>query len=271
MQYQHGLPVLPRLEHGPCCRKEAVRSFEASVDGVQCIAHYLLSPEALDEECRQLGKLRHPNVLQHLGVYHCNCEVGHAIVTEQLHSCLDLYLAADPHDESLPVSVKLSILRDVARGLKYLHSQTPPITHRQLFAENVHLTLDMRAKIAVVGVSMPFDVERVRCSEAVAYLPPEALEDNAKPYCNTSWDIYSFGVLAIYTTTHKLPPKANALTGLIDGMGMGKDHPLHNVVYGCLKSYPGTGRKPIDAVYRELDDLCKHYPYTNSQVFTCVL
>ena len=43
--------------------------------------------------------------------------------------------------------IKNSILLDVSHGLLYLHTQTPPIIHCDLTANNVLLTSDMKAKI----------------------------------------------------------------------------------------------------------------------------
>ena len=57
--------------------------------------------------------------------------------------CLEKYKC---DKKKFPLSTKLLILQDVARAVVYLHSQNPPIVHRDLTANNVLLTSNMRAK-----------------------------------------------------------------------------------------------------------------------------
>ena len=48
---------------------------------------------------------------------------------------------------------KLSIMNDVGFGLRYLHSRSPPIIHRDLTPNNVLLCYHLRAKISDLGVA----------------------------------------------------------------------------------------------------------------------
>ena len=48
---------------------------------------------------------------------------------------------------------RLQIAADIAEGMKFLHSRTPPIIHRDLKSANVLLDYDNRAKIADFGLS----------------------------------------------------------------------------------------------------------------------
>ena len=63
-----------------------------------------------------------------------------------LTQCLDRY-------GIMPEEINYSILQDVALGLRYLHDRHDPIIHRDLSANNVLLTADMRAKISDLGVA----------------------------------------------------------------------------------------------------------------------
>ena len=49
--------------------------------------------------------------------------------------------------------IKISLMLDVANGLLYLHSQNPPIIHRDLSAANVLVSVDLRGRIADLGVA----------------------------------------------------------------------------------------------------------------------
>ncbi|KAL5505727.1 hypothetical protein EMCRGX_G007208 [Ephydatia muelleri] len=256
-------------------RTELIRlQYDVTVRGVHCIAHQFgLPPDAdsakFDEERKRLSRLRHPNILQHLGVQYD--KAGHFVVTEALNTTLNEYLATVTDG---PISVKVSILRDVSRGLQYLRSQTPPIVHRELIAQNVHLSFDMRAKIAVVGVSVPCDIKQIQSTDIAVYLPPEVLttqkwgtfsfgfSDTAvslplEPPGDTKWDIYSFGVLLAYTTLHKLPPYKTSLVKWMDEMG--KIHPLYTLARKCVNDCP-SDRLPIEDLCQEMDTLRESYP-----------
>ena len=257
-------------------RTELIRlQYDVTVRGVNCIAHQIsLPPDAdsakFDEERKRLSRLRHPNILQHLGVQYD--KASHYVVTEALNTTLNEHLATVTDG---PISVKVSILRDVSRGLQYLRSQTPPIVHRELIAQNVHLSFDMRAKIAVVGVSVPCDIKQIQSTDIAVYLPPEALTGTQQwstvsfglsdiavsmplePLDDTKWDIYSFGVLLAYTALHKLPPYKSSLDKWMDEMG--KIHPLYTLARKCVNDCPSE-RLPIEDLCQELDTLCESYP-----------
>ena len=103
-----------------------------------------------EEECRLLSQVRHPNIVQFLGVYFQQGVRAPILVMEflptNLTSCIEQY-------SILPKEISYSILHDVALGLCYLHSQTPPIVHRDLSSNNVLLTPNMTAKISDLGVA----------------------------------------------------------------------------------------------------------------------
>ena len=159
-------------------------------------------PRKFYEECKVMSSLRHPHIVQFLGV----CELGNvpALIMEQLLT--DLYSLLDSPTSDIPLGLKFSILRDVAGGLYFLHSQSPPIIHRDLTATNVLLNSAMVAKIADLGMARLLPSGTTRLSEGpgnAAYMPPEA-EGNNCVY-NESLDVFSFGVLALFTLTQVFP------------------------------------------------------------------
>ena len=112
--------------------------------------------ESFMMECRQCSALRHPNVIQFLGIYYPTV-AGDAnrmrlpvMVMEMMADSLTSFV--DKH-EKIPVHIKYSIVHDVSLGLCYLHNHDPPIVHRDLSPNNVLLTAHHVAKISDLGVA----------------------------------------------------------------------------------------------------------------------
>ena len=209
------------------------------------------------KECDLLSSLRHPNIVQFLGVYREKGEI--LLVMEfmpmDLAKCLD---TCTKQKYIIPLPIKLSILQDVTNGLLHLHSLTPPIMHRDLTAANILLTSDMRAKIADLGVSKVFDLKQMQKPKIAltqlpgtpAYMSPEAIIP--EPKYDVKLDIFSFGVLALYIANQEFPNPYEVLltTGdvrqkrqqitkrqhWIDKMG--EDHLLYPIVVQCLQDLP---------------------------------
>ena len=108
-----------------------------------------------------MSTLRHPNIVQFLGVAFFPGSRLPALVMERLltslHDLLDPELDPPPPPDApkrfLPLSLKCSILQNVANGLAFLHERSPPIIHRDLSARNVLLNSEMVAKIVDLGVA----------------------------------------------------------------------------------------------------------------------
>ena len=148
------------------------------------------------KECVLHSKLRHPNIVQFIGVEYGNdpSKYDLLLVTERIDTDLSTCLRAYPN---IPLTIKLSVLRDVSAGLLYLHSFNPPIIHGDLTTTNILLTQDWRAKIAdfVNSVDQSLSVLHI-APDALPYMPPEAF---AIPlHYDSKLDIFSFGTVALY-------------------------------------------------------------------------
>ena len=111
---------------------------------------------------------------------------------------------------------KYSISFGISLGLQYLHSQTPPIVHRDLTCNNVLLTDTKIAKIADLGVSRIFklkpDKQHVSMTANpgnVCHMPPESFSNNKsykqRPDHFDKLDIFSFGNVVLHVFTQEFP------------------------------------------------------------------
>ena len=209
------------------------------------------------EECRLTSTLRHPHIVQFLGVCFLPGSRLPALVMERLMTSLHDLLETRP---DIPLSLQHSILHDVGRGLLYLHSHSPPLIHRDLSARNVLLNSAMVAKIGDLGVAriMPSlkAAYMTKAPGASVYMPPEAVGEVAK--YSTTIDIFSFGVVAIFTLSQMfpknvLPPfyrderrrevfrseveRREEYMSNIYGQ-FRQDHPFIQMIKRCLERYP---------------------------------
>ena len=227
------------------------------------------------KECHLLSSLRHPNVVQFMGVCLLSEERLPVLVME--------YLPSDLHDtlakySDIPLFVKRSILHDVTRGLVYLHAQKPPIIHRDLTAKNVLLNSAMVAKIADFGVSRRIIGEHITFQSATltrvpgcdTYMPPEAFDKN--PIYDAKLDMFSFGHLILYTLAQAVPvllhPKSvspkttnfeverrKPILSLLSDQ-LGQDHPVLTIATRCLSDNP-RDRPTSMEVLQLFDELVK--------------
>ena len=182
------------------------------VDGVPCagkVMHeFLLRSAGGDgvrryiDECKLLAKLVHPNIVQFMGVTFPRGAALPVLLMERLPIDLDGLLENTPN---IPIGIRATFLTDIARGLNYLHSQRPPVIHRDLSARNVLLSAILVAKISDLGNARivnlsPNEVSRLTHAPGCPlYMPPEAFETS--PSYGPSLDVFSFGQIALFAAT----------------------------------------------------------------------
>ncbi len=166
-------------------------------DGVAEVVHRYL------QESQLMSTLRHPNITQFLGICFLPGYQLPLLVMEKLETSLDHLLE---HTPNLPLSLKCSILENVACGLLYLHGKRPPVIHRDLTSKNVLLTSSLVAKITDMGNSHIVDLRPGQMARTMTkfpgtlvYMPPESQDD--RHHYGPSLDIFSFGHLALFTVT----------------------------------------------------------------------
>ena len=248
---------------------------ELEIDGLVCagkkLYDVLIDPEnqgaqrMVDKyynECRLLSDLRHPHIVQFLGICFLPDSRLPVLVMERLQGSLDELLE---NTADIPLSTKVSILQDVARGLVYLHHHSPSVIHRDLSARNVLLNSAMTAKIADLGNSRIADIPPGQLAQTMTrgipgtlvYMPPEALGSTQR--YGPPLDMFSFGHLTLFTAIQTFPedlltptyhdPHTNQLKARseLERQGQYIDilhqkfsprHPLVVLIKGCLEYEP---------------------------------
>ena len=208
------------------------------------------------EECFFLSQIRHPNIVHFLGFYfqpQVEVQVAQApiLVMEFLPSNLTSYIQ---QYGILPKEISYSILHDVALGLCYLHSQRPPLIHRNLYSNNVLLTPNMTAKISDLGKAKI--LTNIQTNSGMtnkpgndSFMPPEAMVEN--PKYDTCIDEFSYGIIMIHMFSGKWPaPQIKQICiSETDGSliavseaerrevflrAIGNDHPLMDLILKCI-------------------------------------
>ena len=163
-------------------------------------------------ECDLMSRMRHPNVVQFLGVYQPETN-PHLVFQETLPWLIMEYVPFELHSLlgqpiEIPMSVRVSILLDITKGLSYLHNNHSlvEIIHRDLSARNVLLTSSLTAKLADFGTSRQpvHDATMTKGTGNPWYMPPENKVGSKVRY-NSKMDIFSFGVILLFTIVKEFP------------------------------------------------------------------
>ena len=232
--------------------------------------------QRFEKECHIISQVRHPNIVQFLGIYFQQGVQAPILVMEflptTLTACIEQY-------GILPNEISYAILHDVALGLCYLHCQTSPIIHRDLSSNNVLLTPNMTAKISDLGVARilnltPLQISRLTQTPGTpAYMPPEVMLAN--PNYNTSIDEFSYGILMIHILSGQWPepqigpnrtgpngrliPVTEAERREVFLRAIGNDHPLMDLILKCINNHPKS-RPHATEIAERLAEMVLQFP-----------
>ena len=215
-----------------------------------------------EQECEVLHTLRHPNVIQYLGMYRDPDTHLPILLMElmdySLTHFLDTYFGSLQH---IPFNIQVNFCLDVALALSFLHANK--VIHRDLSSNNVLLISNIRAKVTDFGMAtlhvgeQATQFTRTMCPGTDVYMPPEAVKD--KPVYTEKIDCFSLGVLIIQILTQLFPapgdrheemeldhpgiPKGRKVMVTVPEMERRKNHidlidpnhPLLVVAFDCLK------------------------------------
>ena len=201
------------------------------------------------EECVTLSKMKHPNIVQFLGVHFEDESPLPILVMEFVPFTLTKHI--EENRTALYPVLNYSILADVAKALCYLHGGDPIIIHRDLTSNNVLLTYDMTAKVSDLGTAKMLNMsvsktlqsfnKMSRCPGTPAYMPPEAQYDDTD--YDETLDCFSYGVLMLHMFCGEWPLPENDHTRMLSEIERRqkyiknvKDHHLMGLIKKCLGS-----------------------------------
>ena len=276
--------------NGTVCIGKRILDILVGLGGHQFVDEdqYIPLIEKFRQECDLMSKMRHPNVVQFLGIYQPSPDPRNlTLVMEKLH--IDLGRFIEKH-QNIPLSIKLSILRDVSSGLLHIHSHG--VIHRDLNAGNILLTEQLCAKVADFGMSrvLPQNIlnkgSMTIMPGAADYMPPEAVEGKydqkldtfsfGKFSNNTTHYISSLyvGHVTLYLINEEYPQPVymnwKKVGEIKDGIEMerrrtwlkkmGQQHCLYDLIVACLQDEPEE-RPTMLTLNTNLNEFCSAYPY----------
>ena len=225
------------------------------------------------QECEQSSRLRHPNIVRFFGIYWPPNARAPSLVMERLHCSLTSLLEQNP---VIPIDTKLSIIFGVALGLRYLHTRTPIIIHRDLSSNNVLISKGMEGKIGDLGTVRFVDsTKQSRMTKApgtVDFMPPEALAAGENVRYERELDVFSFGCVMLHTLSHQWPTPSEPVvtdpvtfemkakseverrSSYFDKIDKNRSGVLVPVIKNCLNNIP-KNRTSVVTVCNQLEGL----------------
>ena len=160
-----------------------------------------------EAECLTWSELRHPGVVQFLGVHLERNSRLPVLVIEKMDTSLRKYCDGNGKKE-FPLHLKAFVLRQICQALAYLHGQNPPLVHHDLSPNNVLLNMvSFVTKLTDFGMSRAINPSTLSRKSSIkgtpAFMSPEALHD--PPRYNETLDVFSFGNIILSTLTHEWP------------------------------------------------------------------
>jgi len=159
--------------------------------------------EDFAKEISILSVLRHDRIVRFKGAVRTN--PNYALLFELCEGCVGTLLRMVRRKKvQVTWNICITIAKDCAEAVEYLHSLRPQIIHRDLKAENLLLTSQFRCKLTDFGLSRVYEGRKsaMTVCGTPCWVAPEIFRGEAY---NEKIDVYSFGVVLWELFTGKKP------------------------------------------------------------------
>ena len=241
----YGVVHLGRLDGKEVAVKRLYRHWDDTVlQGFRC-------------ECDLLELVDHPHVVGFKGAFYDETTDEPILVMELMTENLQQYL--ERNGGQLSRQKQLEICISIVRGLRFLHTRSPPIVHRDLTDKNILLDADGVVKIGDLGQSKLKTADYFSTGQpgAIPFMSPEAMQEQS--HYNEKLDLFSLGVFMLEVATQQPPRVGMVGIGVTpelqrrreDLSKLDEDHPLRPLILSCLNDNPKE-RPDIVAVHTQL-------------------
>ena len=227
--------------------------------------------EMFHREINTMSQICHPNILHFFGAVLDHPSGCHLIITEVMDTSLrKAYESKELTPDRFCRPVILSIVRDVAVALNYLHCLPDPIIHRDVSSANVLLESIVgprkwRAKISDFGSAKLAQFAVTKGPGAPAYSAPEAclsgMSRGSKKKQTPKMDVFSYGVLLCEAITCWFPDSEEVCEAMLRqvysisdiprGSRSTQGHLLHALIDSCRDDDP-LKRPTMNEVIKQL-------------------
>ena len=203
-----------------------------------------------EQEVEFLREIRHPNIVQYLGIHH-DLDTGlPVLLMELMDESLTSFLKKS--QKPVPYHIQVNIGHDISLALSFLHSNK--IIHRDLSGNNVLLIGNSRAKVTDFGMArLENSLTYTTCPGTDVYMPPEAVKENT--IYTEKLDCFSFGVVVTQILTREFPAPQERFMSVNDTLycrpiqmtvpeverrqnqlcKIDSNHPFQPLILNCLK------------------------------------
>ena len=166
-----------------------------------------------EQEVEFLREIRHPNIVQYLGLHH-DLDMGlPVLLMELMDESLTSFLKKSL--KPVPYHIQVNICHDISLALSFLHSNK--IIHRDLSSNNVLLIGTSRAKVTDFGMArLENYLTYTTCPGTDVYMPPKAVKEKAM--YTEKIDRFSFGVVVIQILTREFPAPQERFMSVNDSL-----------------------------------------------------